>query len=90
MSANAPHDPRTARKPAQRVAAPPTQSKSRRLPPAFTLAWLHLMPDAAFPIRSRDDMAAKISALLFDLSSRAEAQQSGHKLPLGGQSQSGR
>jgi hypothetical protein len=29
------------------------------------------MPDSVFPIRSRDDMAAKVSALLFNRASRA-------------------
>ncbi len=76
--------PRTVRRPAERVAAPATQTKAKRLSPAYALAWLHLMPNSVFPIRSRDDMAAKISALLF---SRApsEAQEAGGGLPAGAQ-----
>jgi hypothetical protein len=41
------------------------------------------MPNSAFPIRSRDDMAAKISALLF--SAPSEVQGAGHGLPAGAQ-----
>ena len=78
-------EPRVARAPAARVAAPSTQTKSKRLPPAFTLGWLHLMPDTAFPIRSRDDMAAKISALLLGRESPAGGEDIGHKLPAGSQ-----
>lgn len=76
--------PRTVRRAAGRVAAPVTQTKAKRLSPAFALAWLHLMPNSVFPIRSRDDMASKISALLF---SRApsEPQEAGHGLPAGAQ-----
>jgi hypothetical protein len=76
--------PRTARRSAERVAAPATQAKAKRLPPAYALAWLHLMPDSAFPIRSRDDMASKISALLFSRA-QSEAQGAGHGLPAGAQ-----
>ena len=80
--------PRTGRQPAQRVAAPPTQTKTKRLSPAYALAWLHLMPDSAFPIRSRDDMATKISALLFTRPT-SEAQGAGHGLPVGAQQKPG-
>ncbi len=52
--------PKSAPRTVERVAAPTTQAKTKRLSPAYALAWLHLMPDSAFPIRSRDDMAAKI------------------------------
>ena len=62
---------RTGRRPAERVAAPATQTRAKRLSPTYALAWLHLMPDSVFPIRSRDDMAAKVSALLFNRASRA-------------------
>jgi hypothetical protein len=79
MPVKAPREPRTARTRSQRVAAPPTQTKTRRLPPAFTLAWLHLLPHSAFPIRSRDDMAFKISALLLG----GQANGTGHRLPVG-------
>src|SRR5215472_16645463 len=65
MPSKAPDDPGTIRASAQRVAAPPTQTRTKRLPPAYALAWLHLLPNSEFPIRSRDDMAVKISALLF-------------------------
>jgi len=89
MSAKAPREPRTARAPAQRVDAPPTQAKTKRLPPAFALAWLHLLPTSAFPIRSQDDFAAKISALLLGRAPPAgAAQTAGHALPVGAQSQS--
>ena len=74
--------PRTVRRPAERVAAPTTQTKAKRLSPVYALAWLHLMPNSAFPIRSREDMAAKISALLFTRP-RSEAQGVGHGLPAG-------
>jgi hypothetical protein len=87
MSAKASREPQTGRAPAQRVVAPPTQTKTKRLPPAFTLAWLHLLPNSAFPIRSRDDMATKISALLLGRASPAEAQGAGHRLPAGAQAQ---
>jgi hypothetical protein len=85
MPVKAPREPRTVRSPDKRVAAPPTQTKTRttRLPPAFALAWLHLLPDAAFPIRSRDDLAGKISALLIG---RAD-EGTGHRLPAGAQTQ---
>ena len=76
--------PRTVRRPAERVAAPTTQTKAKRLSPAYALAWLHLIPNSAFPIRSRDDMAAKISALLFTRPP-SEAQGVGHGLPAGAQ-----
>src|SRR5271169_3506431 len=90
MSAKASREPRTLRAPAQRVAAPPTQTKTRRLTPAFALAWLHLLPNSAFPIRSRDDMAAKISALLLSRGPADETQGAGHRLPAGSQSQPGK
>jgi hypothetical protein len=90
MSAKASREPRTIRAPAQRVAAPPTQTKTRRLTPAFALAWLHLLPNSAFPIRSRDDMAAKISALLLSRGPEDESQGAGHRLPAGSQSQPGK
>ena len=87
MPAKASRVPRTGRAPAQRVAAPPTQTKTKRLPPAFALAWLHLMPNSVFPIRSRDDMAAKISALLLGRAAQGETHLAGHGLPAGSQSQ---
>jgi hypothetical protein len=49
---------------------------------------LHLIPNSAFPIRSRDDMAAKISALLFARPS-SEAQGAGHGLPAATQQKPG-
>lgn len=76
--------PRAATRTAERVAAPTTQTKTKRLSPAYALAWLHLMPDSAFPIRSRDDMATKISALLFSRAS-SESQEASHGLPAGTQ-----
>lgn len=88
MPSKTPDKPGAIRAPAQRVAAPPTQTKTKRLPPAYALAWLHLLPNSAFPIRSRDDMAAKFSALLLRRASPAEG--AGHTLPAGGQPQSGR
>ena len=90
MSAKASREPRVMRATAQRVAAPPTQTKTKRLPPAFALAWLHLLPNSAFPIRSRDDMAAKISALLLGRGPPDETQGAGHKLPAGSQRQPGK
>ncbi len=89
MSAKASREPRTMRAPAQRVTAPPPQTKTKRLPPAFALAWLHLLPNSAFPIRSRDDMAAKISALLLGRGPPDETR-GGHRLPAGSQSQPGK
>ena len=80
--------PRTERQSAKRVAAPPTQTKAKRLSPNYALAWLHLIPNSAFPIRSRDDMAAKISALLFARLS-SEAQGAGHGLPAATQQKPG-
>jgi hypothetical protein len=90
MPAKASRELRTVRAPARRVAAPPTQTKTKRLPPAFALAWLHLLPNSAFPIRSRDDMAAKISALLLGRAPADEAQGAGHRLPAGSQSKPGK
>jgi hypothetical protein len=80
--------PPTAGRSAERVAAPITQTKAKQLSPAYALAWLHLMPSSTFPIRSREDMAAKISALLF---SRApsDAQRVGHGLPSAAQQEPG-
>jgi hypothetical protein len=46
------------------------------------------MPDSAFPIRSRDDMAAKISALLFTRPT-SEAQGASHGLPVVAQQEAG-
>ena len=83
MPSKAPDDPGTIRASAQRVAAPPTETRTKRLPPAYALAWLHLLPNSEFPIRSRDDMAVKISALLFRRASPAEG--AGHALPAGEQ-----
>ena len=88
MPSKVPDKPKAIRASAQRVAAPPTKTKTKRLPPAYALAWLHLLPNSEFPIRSRDDMAAKISALLLGRASPAEG--SGHALPSGAQPQSGR
>ena len=88
MPSKTPNKPGAIRASAQRVAAPPTQTSTKRLPPAYALAWLHLLPDSEFPIRSRDDMAVKISALLLGRASPAEG--AGHALPAGAQSQSGR
>ena len=76
--------PRSASRLAERVAAPTTQTKTKRLSPAYALAWLHLLPDSAFPIRSRDDMATKLSALLFGRAS-SESQGASHGLPAGTQ-----
>jgi hypothetical protein len=84
MSAKAPRESQTVRRPAERVAAPPTQAKTKRLSPTYALAWLHLIPNSVFPIRSRDDMAAKISALLLSRP-LPEAQRAGHDLPAGAQ-----
>ena len=90
MPSKARKQPGAIRASAPRVAAPRTrtQTKTKRLPPAYALAWLHLLPDSEFPIRSRDDMAVKISALLLGHASPAEGV--GHALPAGAQSQSGR
>jgi hypothetical protein len=90
MPSKARDQPGVVRASAQRVAAPRTQTKTKtkRLPPAYVLAWLHLLPNSEFPIRSRDDMAVKISALLFGRASPAEG--AGHALPAGAQPQSGR
>jgi hypothetical protein len=83
MQPNRPRS-RTESTPAERVAAPTTQAKAKRLSPAYALAWLHLMPDSVFPIRSRDDMATKVSALLFS-SALGQAQGDSHSLPAGTQ-----
>lgn len=90
MSSKTPDQPGAMRASAQRVAAPrtKTKTKAKRLPPAYALAWLHLLPNSAFPIRSRDDLAVKISALLVGRASPAEG--AGHALPAGAQPQSGR
>jgi hypothetical protein len=85
MSARAPRE--TVRRPAERVAAPATQTKTKRLSPTYALAWLHLMPNSAFPIRSRDDLAAKVSALLLS-QAPPEAQSAGHNLPAGAKQES--
>lgn len=88
MPSKAPDKTRSARAFAPRVAAPSTQTKTKRLPPAYALAWLHLLPNSEFPIRSRDDMAVKISALLFRCAPPPEG--TGHALPAGTKPQSGR
>lgn len=88
MPSKAPDEPGAIRASARRVAAPPTQTRTKRLPPAYALAWLHLLPNSEFPIRSRDNLAVKISALLFRRSSPAEG--TGHTLPAAAQPQSGR
>jgi hypothetical protein len=89
MPSKAP-EPKAVRASAQRVAAPrtKTKTKTKRLPPAYVLAWLHLLPSSEFPIRSQDDMAVKISALLFGRASPAEG--AGHALPARAQPQSGK
>jgi len=85
----APRESPTERASVARVDAPPTETKTtKRLPPGFALAWLHLLPDSAFPIRSRDDLAIKISALLLGRGSSVEARGSG--LPAGAQPQPGK
>ncbi len=86
MPSKTPDKPVGVRASAQRVAAPPTQTRTKRLSPAFALAWLHLLPDSEFPIRSRDDLAAKLSALLLGRASPAEGAR--HPLPPGAQPQS--
>jgi hypothetical protein len=83
MPSKTPDEPGAIRASTQRVAAPPTQTRTKRLPPAYALAWLHLLPNSEFPIRSRDDMAVKISALLIGRGSPAEG--AGHALPAGAQ-----
>ncbi len=88
MPAKAPRKPRTVPTPGQRVDAPATQRKAQRLPPAFALAWLHLLPNSVFPIKSRDDLATKISALLLPRAAAGTAQMAGHALPVSAQSQS--
>jgi hypothetical protein len=45
------------------------------------------LPNSAFPISSRDDMAVKISALLLGRASPAGAKGTGHGLPAGAQPQ---
>ena len=87
MPSTTPDEPGAVRASAQRVDAPPTQTKTKRPPLAYALAWLHLLPNSEFPIRSRDDLAVKISALLFSRASPAEG--AGHALPAGAQPQSG-
>ena len=88
MPSKIPDEPSPIRASAQRVAAPPTQTKTKRLPPAYALAWLHLLPNSEFPIRSRDDLAVKISALLLGRAFPVEG--AGHALPAGAQPQSRR
>jgi hypothetical protein len=83
MPAKAPRKPRTVPTRSSRVDAPRTQRKAQRLPPAFALAWLHLLPKSVFPIRSTDDLATKISALLLP---RVTAETAGHALPVKAQS----
>ena len=88
MPSKTPKEPGAIRGSARRVTAPPTQTKTKRLPPGYALAWLHLLPNSEFPIRSRDDMAVKISALLLGRASPVEG--AGHALPAGAQPQSRR
>lgn len=88
MPSKTPDEPGATRASAQRVAVPPTQTRIKRLPPAYALAWLHLLPNSEFPIRSRDDMAVKISALLVGRAPPAKGAR--HTLPAGAQPQSGR
>lgn len=84
MSEKTPINSQAERRPAERVAAPDTQAKARRLSPTYALAWLHLIPESFFPIRSRNDMAAKVSAGL--LGSRPpDTQRTGHGLPVAAQ-----
>jgi hypothetical protein len=84
-----PREPQTIRGPGSRVSAPQAETKTaRRLPPTYALAWLHLMPQSEFPIRSTDDLAAKISRLIMSRPSPVAADS--HGLPAGAQPKSRR
>ena len=84
MSAEAPRESQSTGGRTGRVAAPPTQHRTKRLSPVQALGWLHLMPATAFPIRSREDLANKLSALLLERAS-PDAQAPGHGLPAAAQ-----
>jgi hypothetical protein len=75
------------RKSAERVSVPANQERAKRLPPSFALAWMHLLPNAVFPIRSKADMAAKLSALILSEPSFG-TQKVRHKLPAASQQDS--
>ena len=89
MSSQIPGDSKQARALLRRVAVPVTQTKTRHRPPPLVIGWLALLPKSAFPIKSHDDFAAKISALLLGRAPTAGAGEIGHSLPAGRQRQQG-
>jgi hypothetical protein len=78
-----------ARASVQRVAAPTTQAKSRYRPPPLVMGWIGLLPKSALPIKSHEDLVAKISALLLGGMPTAERRKVGHSLPSGRQPHQG-
>jgi hypothetical protein len=89
MSSQIARDSKKARASLQRVAVPTTQTKVGHRPPPLVMGWLRLLPKSALPIKSHDDFAAKISALLLGRAPTAEAHEVGHSLPSGRQPQQG-
>ena len=73
---------------AGRVEAPSTRGRSNRLTPTFALGWLHLLPEHAFPIRSREDLADKLSEILVARPA-SEPDPKSHGLPASGRSEAG-
>jgi hypothetical protein len=89
MSSQIPRDKKNASASLQRVTVPTTQTKTGHRPPPMVMGWLGLLPKSALPIKSHEDFAAKISALLLGRSPTTGTDESGHSLPAGRQPQQG-
>lgn len=89
MSSQVPRDQKNARATVQRVALPDTRTRTGPRTPPLAIGWLRLLPESAFPIKSHDDFAAKISTLLLAHAPADEAGKSGHSLPAGRRPQKG-
>jgi hypothetical protein len=82
MSSQVPGNAESGKIALPRRAVPATRSaKPLHQPPVFPV-WLRLLPKSAFPIKSQDDLARKISHLMLDLSpGKAMTPATGHGLP---------
>lgn len=82
MPSLAPGRPRPARVAPPHGPVPPTRAaKPHQSASAFPV-WLRFLPKSAFPIRSQEDLASKVSNLLLRLSPQGVvAPATGHALP---------
>jgi hypothetical protein len=82
MPSPAPGRPKHTRIAPPHGSVPPTRAaKPQQSAPVFPV-WLRFLPKSAFPIRSQEDLASKVSDLLLSLSpQRVVTPATGHGLP---------